>query len=869
MKKVKKKISKGVSSLFTKDILLLFLGALLLRLALSPFGTLTLDQNTFIAWGQRMATVGPGGFYSEWSDYLPGYLYVLGFLSQAQPLLGLSPVILFKLPAIIADILAAILIYYIARKHQKSKTIAAVSASFVLFNPAFISNSTLWGQVDIFSGLLPLISIYLINKNWFFSAVFLALGAMVKPQAALAAPIVLWLMMGRRDSLFKIVRYVLLSGLVFILAFVPFAQGENPISFAISRLSVTMGQYPYGSVNAFNLWGLWGFWQPISKGVLNQTNIGYFLFVVFSLVSIARFRFKSYGSYLLFSLFLFANFLFFTKMHERHLLPALLPLALAAAFRPILFVPLTVASLAYCANMFYAYNWVTFNFVEVFSAPVIVLMTFSLLATFFWVLFGFKDRKINLNFTNRSLFVKAKAYILEFWNKNFFNKEDSSETFGSKTKYLLVAVLISTFLLRIFMLGSPPEMYFDEVYHAFTAKLVKNGDVKAWEWWNPHPEGFAYEWTHPPVSKYLMAIGMIVFGENALGWRAPAAVFGTLAILLVFLIGKKMFNQKVGILSAFVFGFDGLSIVLSRMGMNDIYLVTFLLLTFLLFANKKYLLSSVVFGLAIATKWSAFWFLPVLATYWAFTNPKKPLSALTLLVPFAAFFLSVSRLGEPEAFVAFRLYILIWLVLAVVLFFKKRFRLWSFALVPFLIYTLSYLPQFMAHGWDIFWGMQRQMWWYHMGLEATHPFTSPWWSWPFMSRPIWLYTSGTENGLVGNIYAMGNPAVFWAGLVSLLVILVESLTKKDKRLLFVFLGYAAVFVPWALSPRIMFLYHYFPALPFLCLSLGWALSRLKKRSLAISVATILVVLLYFYPHLTGLKIPVDLSNSYYWLPGWR
>jgi dolichyl-phosphate-mannose--protein O-mannosyl transferase len=190
-------------------------------------------------------------------------------------------------------------------------------------------------------------------------------------------------------------------------------------------------------------------------------------------------------------------------------------------------------------------------------------------------------------------------------------------------------------------------------------------------------------------------------------------------------------------------------------------------------------------------------------------------------------------------------------------------------MIPFLIYLASYIPQFRFHDWDIFWGMQRQMWWYHTGLVATHPFTSPWWSWPVMSRPLWLYTSGVSDGVVGNIYAMGNPVIFWAGLAALLYLIYKTFVEKDKKLLFICAAYCAVFVPWAFSPRIMFLYHYFPAVPFLVLGLGYQLSKLRNSKIILFMSLTLLVFVYFYPHLTGIKVPVELSNSYYWLPGWR
>jgi dolichyl-phosphate-mannose--protein O-mannosyl transferase len=192
-----------------------------------------------------------------------------------------------------------------------------------------------------------------------------------------------------------------------------------------------------------------------------------------------------------------------------------------------------------------------------------------------------------------------------------------------------------------------------------------------------------------------------------------------------------------------------------------------------------------------------------------------------------------------------------------------------FIVIPVVVYIASYLPMFTTgHAFDIFWGMQKQMWWYHTGLVATHPFSSPWWSWPVLGRPIWLYTSGEHQGLIDNIYAMGNPIIFWGGLISIFVSTWYALKDKSRALAVVVVAYAGMFMPWALSPRIMFLYHYFPAVPFMCISLAYALSRSKKTVFPFLLIA-LIVFLYFYPRLIGLPIPLWLNDSYYWLPSWR
>jgi dolichyl-phosphate-mannose--protein O-mannosyl transferase len=174
----------------------------------------------------------------------------------------------------------------------------------------------------------------------------------------------------------------------------------------------------------------------------------------------------------------------------------------------------------------------------------------------------------------------------------------------------------------------------------------------------------------------------------------------------------------------------------------------------------------------------------------------------------------------------------------------------------------------MGHNFEIFIGVQKQMWWYHTGLKATHPYTSPWWSWPLLLRPIYLYTSEEIGGTVARIYAFGNPAIFWFGLISMLFSFVYSLIERNKRLSLVVFSYLVFFVTWAASPRIMFIYHYLPSIPFLAIGTGYILNRFPKFILPFFTLA-LVLFIYFYPHWAGLKIPISLDTSYYWFESWR
>lgn len=766
---------------------------------MSGFGTLDLDQGTFIAWSSDLAANGFRNFYNGWSDYLPGYLYALWLLGKINLLNLIPSEILYKLPAILADVTTGYLIYRILKEIKGIKW-GQIGVAIYLFNPATFANSALWGQVDSFTALFSVLAVYFLPNRYSLSAISLAIGTAIKPQAAFIFPLILFLMFKNKMKLGNILVYLSIGLLVFIGLFIPFWNYGNLFEFVLGRLTVSANQYPYLSVNAFNFWGLSGNWKP---DALYFQFGGYFAFLIALFFYIRKVGIDVYKVTAFIFMF---SFLFFTRMHERHLLPVFAPLAIVAATNFRFLVPYIGLSIAYVLNLYYSSTWITQDFKESFDPfPVILLSLLSFVVFLYPKIVDLASKLFN----SKRSFVPDKFVPVGF-NQRIYTA-------------LLVVILIFSFVTKTYRLSIPKEDYFDEIYHAFTARIILHGDPKAWEWWNPHPEGFAYEWTHPPLSKLIMAGSMKLLGENSLGWRFPQAVFGTLSVFMVYLLAKRVFkDEPLALLSAFVFSLNGLLIVLSRMGMNDVYVLFFMLTSVYFFLKGKDGLSAISLGLAIAAKWSAIWTIPILFVLWL---RRKKKFKLTMFLAFAA--------------------------------------------LPITCYILTYMPMFLTgHSLDIWWGMQKQMWWYHTSLVAEHPYTSAWWSWPLNLRPVYLYTSDEIQGVVSRIYAMGNPLVFWIGLVSITMTGIYAYLEKNKNLAFLVFGYLIFFVPWAASPRIMFIYHYMPSIPFMCIAIGYVLRRFPRASIYVLGASF-ISFLYFYPHWAGLPVPLWLDKSYYWLTSWR
>jgi hypothetical protein len=214
-----------------------------------------------------------------------------------------------------------------------------------------------------------------------------------------------------------------------------------------------------------------------------------------------------------------------------------------------------------------------------------------------------------------------------------------------------------------------------------------------------------------------------------------------------------------------------------------------------------------------------------------------------------------------------------------------------FVVVPLSIYLLTYVPMlFSGHSLEDVLLLNREGFQFHSTLDATHPYQSPWNTWPIMMRPVFLYVSAGG----AKIYSLGNPVIFWLGLPALAFVLWQGLAGVRARLdevtgrfsvsgtvspqqvalLFVVLTYLGFFLPWAVQPRIMFIYHYLPSVPFLLLALAYVVHRLWQRpwgrgGAVLFLAGAAVTFVYFYPHLAAVEVSDSLAESYFWFSSWR
>lgn len=342
-------------------IILISLG-LLTRLMLIPLPGFKIDIGDWFAWSIRLSHFNFAQFYSKdvFTDYTPGYLYILSLLGFLKTLLLIPDNIfylLLKTPAIIADLIIGIIIYKEVQKYV-SRKIALLTLSATIFSPVIIFNSSIWGQIDSILTVFMLVAVIALKKNkLILSSIFFGLALLVKPQALALLPLFAFFLINRfkLSCLFKL----LMPGIfiIFILTF-PFFPNQTLINFAQHILN-TANEYSYSSVNAYNLWGIVGFWikdNTIWNNLSYQTW-GYVLLITYWII-LGYFYFKKKLSLYATSALAAMGFFFLpTRVHERYLYPAIVFLVLTATFlKSRLLIVLTgVLSLLHLLNLYYVY----------------------------------------------------------------------------------------------------------------------------------------------------------------------------------------------------------------------------------------------------------------------------------------------------------------------------------------------------------------------------------------------------------------------------------------------------------------------------------------------------------------------------------
>jgi hypothetical protein len=433
------------------------------------------------------------------------------------------------------------------------------------------------------------------------------------------------------------------------------------------------------------------------------------------------------------------------------------------------------------------------------------------------------------------------------------------------------------------VLSPPNGQVFDEIYFPVDAHIdFKNTQC------HPHSIYCPYFDPEPPLAKLFIGAGMwgygwyrahfqgasgdyIDLGYSTFGWRVAACIFGTLCIPMMYLFARRLWPNRLFAISAATFAcFDGMFFIQSRIGMIDIFPVFFILLAYFLYlvhiqsrTQRSSLVSlvalGVVVGIGIASKWivlAAFASIVFLMIVRAIRH-----NVDFHVGPPGAPFWSWGR-GEGST-IPGGAWWPTYLVIAVV----------ALAVIPVAIYVASWYP-FFARGQfqnlaDLI-AYQKASFDYHAHLDATHPYGSPWWSWPLLARPVLYYAEYTNLGidhwtgeaLISRMSNLGNPWIWWTSLPCVAALPYFIVRHRSFPATVILLGFITQWLPWSQISRVLFMYHMFGGLIFMILALAFVLVKLAEqlqsrgRLLLVFNHLVLAVVFffYFYPVWTGLPV---------------
>lgn len=378
-------------------------------------------------------------------------------------------------------------------------------------------------------------------------------------------------------------------------------------------------------------------------------------------------------------------------------------------------------------------------------------------------------------------------------------------------------------------------MFFDEIYFGRTAYEIIH-DIHV------------YENTHPYLGKHLITPGIKLFGMTPFGWRFMNVLFAGFLILMAYYFGLHLFKkQEYGFISAFLMTYSFMHLSQARVGLIDTFGVLFVFISYFYLYRfivsqqlSKLWVSGVFFGLAAAVKWSA-----VFAAF-----------GFVLI----AGYLLISRYPLQKRFGGYRLLV---------------YGAFSYGLVAFTVYVFSFFDIYEhTHHLQSIINYNTNMYNYHATLQATHPYSSPWWSWPLDMKPMGYYKQ-VKDGMLSSINAFGNPVIFWMGILAIGYLFFASLVRKKLEATFILLAFLGLYLPYVLVGRLMFIYHFYYAVPFLILAVVYMLKDAMERfnfMRYFSVVYLVVVaglFLAFYPVLSGYAIEQNTVTQWLkWFSTW-
>ncbi len=492
-----------------------------------------------------------------------------------------------------------------------------------------------------------------------------------------------------------------------------------------------------------------------------------------------------------------------------------------------------------------------------------------------------------------------------------------------------VAVTLVAAATRLWNLGSPRALVFDETFYVKDAyTLSKLGYEASWPS-NPDP-GFAAGnvntyltpgsfVVHPPLGKWIMSLGYDWLGiTNPVSWRIMTAICGILAVVLVMMIAKYLFKSTlVATIAGFLMAIDGNAIVMSRVGLLDNFVMFFALLGFgAILLDRKWtstrlalwmatrgrdgkptewgpalwwrpwlILAGLAFGLDAAVKWSGIYFLLLLAVYTVAVDvfARRDAGVTHWITG------TLLRQGPTTFLLTFPIAAAAYLTSWTGWFVTKGGYDRTYADQPGNAWVgpIAWVP----HALQSWWQFEVQVYNYNVNEHSPHPYAANPLTWLLMIRPTSMYFVSANLGQHGctvnfcgsSITGIANPLIWYAGVAAAIYLIYRLIRFREWRVGIILAGVGAGYLPWLLyTNRTVFQFYTIDFEPYLILALAFVASQLigvrgdpeyrraiGMRWIAVFLLATVAISIFFWPLWIGQQIDFKYMQLHYWLTTWE
>lgn len=367
----------------------------------------------------------------------------------------------------------------------------------------------------------------------------------------------------------------------------------------------------------------------------------------------------------------------------------------------------------------------------------------------------------------------------------------------------LCLLVVVTLAMHFVIIANPPELILDEQHYVNDARNIIG-------------EHQTLRFEHPPLAKLFIVSGIKLFGDNPWGWRFFSVIFGTATIVLFYFLCRRLnMSRNATSIATFLLALENMTFVQASVAMLDVYCVTFMLASFLLYASRKYIASGVAVGLSVLAKLNGALALPAMVIHWLFHRQGRSWRfALTVGI-------------APLAFVALM-------------------PLFDFAIVQnfsALVDPISRIKTILSLSSSLTF------------ITAAHSAMSRPWEWLIYYKYMGYY--GAPH------YAAAISPSIWALIIPAFAYMVYRAVKGNQAGLFGAAWFASTYLVWIpisiITDRVSFIYYFYATIGAICLGLGLGLSQLltfyqERRPGKLKRTILALLVFYFVAHLASFVI---------------